>query len=192
MMLRAEGNRWGVVLLAPVGDPLPVEEQAFRDFLRGLGDGELRDVLVDAEPLSPIHRFGSTANRVRHYERLERWPSGLVALGDSVCALDPYYGLGMTVTARGVALLESRLDGLARGHGGEPERGYQEELAALNEQPWSLATGRDTDGRPLSRASEHLRRLYRSAPKDPAVARALVEVQHLLRPLDTLTQSSPA
>jgi hypothetical protein len=45
-----------------------------------------------------------------HYHRLPAWPEGLVALGDSVFTLDPYFGLGMTAVARGVALLRKYLD----------------------------------------------------------------------------------
>ena len=38
MMLRAEGNRWGVVVLAPAGEPLPADDRAFLDFISCLGD----------------------------------------------------------------------------------------------------------------------------------------------------------
>ena len=60
MMLRAEENRWGVVLLAPAGEPLPSDDAAFLDFTAGLGDGELREALARARPVSPIHRYGPT------------------------------------------------------------------------------------------------------------------------------------
>src|SRR5262249_30233039 len=93
MMLRAENRLWGVVLVAAVGDPLPSDDATFLDFAAGLGDGELQEVLARARPVSAIHRYGHTANRLTHYERLAGWPAGLVALGDSVCALDPYFGL---------------------------------------------------------------------------------------------------
>ena len=107
MMLRAEQDCWGVVLLAAAGEPLPADDQAFLDFTAGLGDGKLREALARATPVSPIHHYGAASNRMRHYDRLTGWPAGLVALGDSVCALDPYFGLGMTVAARGAVLLRS-------------------------------------------------------------------------------------
>ena len=50
MMLRAEGNRWGVVVLAPAGEPLPADDRAFLDFISCLGDGELRQALAGARP----------------------------------------------------------------------------------------------------------------------------------------------
>jgi flavin-dependent dehydrogenase len=120
-----------------------------------------------------------------HYDRLTTWPAGLVAIGDSVCALDPYFGLGMTAAARGAVLLGAYLhrddgeavDGLA----------FQKELATLNAPLWRLVTGRDPDGSPLARDA-HLSRLYDVAPSRPEVAHALLAVQHLLRPAETLRE----
>jgi hypothetical protein len=184
MMLRAEEDRWGVVLLAPAGEPLPSDDEAFLDFVAGLGEGELRAALARARPVSPILRYGATSNRMLHYERLTAWPSGLVAIGDSVCTLDPYFGLGMTATARGVMLLRTYLDG----NGGVSMPDFQKELASLNAQPWRLATGRDLDGGSPARDNTHLSRLYQAAPSSSEIAHALLGVQHLLRPAETLKE----
>jgi 2-polyprenyl-6-methoxyphenol hydroxylase-like FAD-dependent oxidoreductase len=186
MMLRAEGNRWGVVLLAPAGEPLPSDDVAFLDFTADLGDGELRKALGRARPVSPIYRYGPTSSRLMHYDRLTTWPAGLVAIGDSVCALDPYLGLGMTAAARGAVLLGAYL----HREGGAAVGGleFQKELAALNAPLWRLATGRDPDGSLLARDNSHLRRLYEAAPSCPEVAHALLAVQHLLRPPETLRE----
>ena len=185
MMLRAEDDRWGVVLLAPAGLPLPLDDQGFLDFAAGLGDGTLRAALARATPASPTYRYGDAFSRMRHFNRLADWPAGLVALGDAVCALDPYLGLGMTAAARGVALLKRHLDQPA---GVLPGVVFQKQLAALNGQPWRLATDRDADGQPLARDRARLSRLYEMAPSRPDVARALLAVQHLLRPVETLTE----
>ena len=37
--------------------------------------------------------------RMRHYEKLARWPERLVALGDAVCGFNPVYGQGISVSA---------------------------------------------------------------------------------------------
>jgi hypothetical protein len=65
-------------------------------------------------------------------------------------------------------------------------RAFQRQLAATHVQPWRLATGCDTDGRPLAREENYLERLYGTAPGNPDVAKALLAVQHLLRPVETL------
>ena len=186
MMLRAENDRWGVVLLAPGGERLPSDDTAFLDFAAGLRVRELREVLGRAKAVSPIHRFGPTSNRMMHYDRLTAWPAGLVAIGDSVCMLDPYFGLGMTAAARGAVLLGAHLD--RKGRGAVPGLEFQKELASLNAQSWRVATGRDPEGRVLAHNKAHLSRLYEAAPSSPEVAHALLAVQHLLRPTESLEE----
>ena len=185
MMLRAEHDCWGVVLLAPAGDPLPADDKAFLEFTDGLGGGRLRAALERAKPLGPIQHYGIAGNRLRHYDRVPDWPAGLVALGDSACALDPYFGLGMTVAARGVVLLREFLDREVSLHvaGGE----FQKHLAAFHVQPWRLATGCDADGNPAAHNDDCLARFCEAAPKSSEIAHALLAVQHLLRPIETLT-----
>jgi flavin-dependent dehydrogenase len=185
MMLRAEHNRWGVVLLTRIGKPVPSDDKAFMDFVAEFGDGELRRVLARARPVSPIYHYGPTANRMIHFDRLTTWPAGLVAIGDSVCTLDPYFGLGMTAAARGAVLLAGYLDRLDR----TPRSfEFQKELASLNAQPWRLATGRDSHGRMLIRDRAYFDHLNQTAPSSPKVAHALLSVQHLLRPAESLRE----
>ena len=186
MMLRAEHGRWGVVLLAPAGQPLPSDGRAFLNFTANLGDGKLFEALTRAKPASPIHRYGATSNRIRRYDRLRAWPAGLVALGDSVCALDPYFGLGMTLAAKGVALLARRLD---EDRGDIASLEFQHDLAAMNAEPWRIATGRDLDGQ---LQDKHKSRLSDAAPSSPEAAHALLAAQHLLRPAESLTEFDTA
>jgi 2-polyprenyl-6-methoxyphenol hydroxylase-like FAD-dependent oxidoreductase len=182
MMLRAEQDRWGVVLVAPTGDRLPADDDEFLQFAAGIGDGLLRRALARALTASPIHRYRSTPNRMVHYDRLAAWPDGLAALGDSVCMLDPYFGLGMTAAARGASLLRAWV---GRQEGEISVQGFQRELAALNAAPWRLATGRDPDG---SIQPTDIGPFYAAAPANPAIARALVHVHHMLRPADSLVE----
>jgi 2-polyprenyl-6-methoxyphenol hydroxylase-like FAD-dependent oxidoreductase len=188
MMLRAEEDHWGVVLLAPAGQPLPVDDATFQDFTASLGDGRLPEALRRARPVSPIFHYGVTSSRIRYYDRVTAWPAGLVALGDAVCALDPYFGLGMTAGARGAVLLGKFLD---------RERAqvvtgaaFQKELASLNAEPWQLATGRGPDGHAIDGDEAYLARLYDAAPTNAQIAHALLAVQHLLRPVETLMELS--
>jgi 2-polyprenyl-6-methoxyphenol hydroxylase-like FAD-dependent oxidoreductase len=189
LMLRAENDHWGVVLLAAAGVPLPVDDAAFLEFAGGLCDGELRKALAYATLASPIYSHGPASNRMMHYDRLGAWPEGLVALGDSVCMLDPYFGLGMTTAAQGALLLRLQL---RQADGTISASAFQRELALLNLVPWQMATGCDADGRPLSRDLPLLRRLYAAAPSRPDVAHGLLAVQHMLRSPETLMELESA
>jgi 2-polyprenyl-6-methoxyphenol hydroxylase-like FAD-dependent oxidoreductase len=183
MMLRAERDWWGVVLLAPADEPIPADDRAFLDFAERLGDGELGAALARARAVSPIYRYGMTASRWRHYEQLEDWPQGLIALGDSACALDPYHGLGMTAAARGVALLARHVQDLPAA----PSVGFQTKLAALNASAWELVTGHDTRANRLPRDGRGLDALFATATADVRAAHELLEVHHLLRPAPGMT-----
>ena len=121
-----------------------------------------------------------------HYDRLAAWPAGLVALGDSVCVFDPYFGLGMTVAARGAVLLAIIWTGKAAGRSSSLQ--FQKDLAAQNAEPWRLVTGRKPDGQRFRRDSTQLGRVHAMAPSSAQAAHALLAVQHLLRPAETLKE----
>ena len=195
MILRAEDNRWGVVLLVRGDDTPPADDGSFADFIASLGDRELTATLARARPLSPILRYGSTANRLLHFERVAGWPQGLVAIGDAVCTLDPCHGLGMTVAARAALLLRTALEQAQGGPGPASPRplsagDFQQKLAAQNAGPWGIATGRASSGEPIADAPQP-GRLRDRVHSDPEAARALIAVQHLLRPAETLLENAP-
>lgn len=55
--------------------------------------------LQQAEPVGEVafHRF--PASRWRRYDKLDRFPAGIVPLGDAVASFDPTFGQGMTMTS---------------------------------------------------------------------------------------------
>ena len=129
VMLRVENDHWGVVLLCRRSVSLPVDDAAFLEFA-ALCDGKLRKVLACATPASPIYSHVPVSNRMMHYDHLRNLAEGLVALGDSVCVLDPYFGLGMTSAARGAVLLGIHLDQASNEE--VSTLAFQRELASLN------------------------------------------------------------
>ncbi|MGH3633401.1 FAD-dependent oxidoreductase [Mycobacterium sp.] len=59
----------------------------------------LATALEQAEPIgeAAFHRF--PASRWRRYDKLDRFPAGIVPLGDAVASFDPTFGQGMTMTS---------------------------------------------------------------------------------------------
>ena len=72
--------------------------------------------LKQAEPIGEValHRF--PASRWRRYDKLDRFPAGIVPFGDAVASFDPTFGQGMTMTSLQAGHLRRALetDDLAR------------------------------------------------------------------------------
>ena len=185
---RAEGGCWNILLLGLDGELVPDDDAGFLDFARALVVPELYQVLRHARPVSPIHRYRNNHNRIRHFERLDGWPQGLVVLGDAACALSPYAGLGMTCAS--LAVLELR-DHLRRGADEDPELAgrVQRRLAGVHEEAWRIATRRhlqwpeDAAPGPARPPLElYLPRLLQRTLHDRQIGQAFLEVMHMLRP----------
>ena len=69
-------------------------------------------------------------------------PKGFVTLGDSVCAFNPVYGLGMTLTGLEVEELQRCLRESDGGRTLDPLT-FQKGVAKLVTAPWALTTGED-------------------------------------------------
>jgi 2-polyprenyl-6-methoxyphenol hydroxylase-like FAD-dependent oxidoreductase len=182
-----EGNRWCCTLGGGNKEYPPHDEAGFLEFARSLRSGLVYDVISTARPLSPIHAYRATENRLRHFHGLEQPPEGLVAFGDSVCAFNPVYGQGITVAALSALALEECLE---RGARGLPRRFYRK-LSQVVEGPWMLATSEDCrytlaeGGRltPGTRAMQkYVDRAVSLSCEDLRLRRLWLEVFHMLKP----------
>jgi len=190
-----EGNRWMVTLAGAARDYPPTDEDGFTAFARSLPQVDVYQAICRAKPLGPIRGYRRTENQLRHFNRLRRWPSGFIVLGDAVCTLNPIYAQGMTVAAVSAITLDRSL----RRWSGELSTtfGYrfQRAVARTVSVPWLLATGEDfrhpttEGGRPdmLTRfMHRYIDRLQLVATHDPVAHRALIAVLNLLIPPTSL------
>ena len=90
----------------------------------------------------------------------------------------------MSVAARAALLLKKEAAGSVDGC--LNSRHFQMALAEQNRAAWEQATGCDTKGQALGENSLFLRQLYEAAPGSQAMAHAILNVQHLLSPRDSL------
>ena len=182
-LAKIEGGEWIATLGGYGGDFPPLEHQGFLDFARSLPSLEFYEAIKDAEPTSRIYAHRATNNRLRHYEKI-KLPQGFVCLGDSVCALCPVYGQGMTVSAIAATILQECLGDLKSSR-------FQKKLAKSNSLPWMLATGQDlrfettVGGKKPIKAGGFLpaytERLGKLTNSDPKMNALLMEVAHLLK-----------
>ncbi len=181
-----EGNRWIVTLAGVMHDYPPTDEDAFLQFARSLSSPELYRAIQKARPLSKIWGYRRTENRLRSFEKA-RIPQGFAALGDSVCAFNPVYGVGMTLT--GLEALELGKC-LKKGHGKLDTHRFQKQVSKLVAGPWALTTGEDlrwptTQGGEVTAKVKfmhwYLEQVIRLIPQSEVVFRRFQEVNHMLK-----------
>jgi hypothetical protein len=181
-----DGGRLMVTLGGVLGDHPPTDPDGFLAFARSLRFPDLYETIRDAEPLDdPVAiRFPAS---VRHrYERLARFPDGLLVVGDAVSSFNPIYGQGITVAALQALALRRHLE---RGVRPRPRRVFAD-LARVVDVPWDIAAGGDLvfPGVPGRRTPKvrlvgaYLARLHAAAAHDAELAGAFVRVVGMVAP----------
>lgn len=205
MIYPVEGDRWALLLAGMGGDYPPTDEAGFMAFAQSLRHPAIADVMQHAEPVSPIYAYRRTENRWCHYDKLSRFPAGLVALGDSVCAFNPVYGQGMTVATQSALLLgeclrqypltgdhDEKLRSLTK-----LDRQFRRKLGHFLKEPWMMATSEDfrwptTVGAQPSRLVRMMHRyldlLFVAVTDSPRIQRTVLEVFHMVKPPAALFQ----
>ncbi len=188
VVFRVEGDRWIVTLMGLLGDYPPIDEEGFLEFARQLDDSAVHDWLQTAKPLGPAVAYRYPSQLRRRYDRLKRFPDGLLVAGDALCSFNPVYGQGMSVCALEALALRDCLRRETAGR--EPIwRAFFKSAARITEGPWSIATGGDflhprVEGvRPPCAALRnwYLDKVLKATGRDPWVSTCFFEIIHLLR-----------
>ena len=196
IMLPLERNRWIITLVGHHGHKPPGDWDGFLAYARQLRTPTLYNAIRGAKRLGEVAHFGFPASFRRHFDRLPKFPRGLLPFGDAICRFNPVHGQGMSVAAQEACLLRDLLH--RRAKEADPLDGlapaFFAEAEALIETPWALAAIPDyavpeTEGqRPddLAQRLEFGAGLAQLAATDPAVHKLWTEVLHLLKPQSVL------
>jgi 2-polyprenyl-6-methoxyphenol hydroxylase-like FAD-dependent oxidoreductase len=141
IVLSMEERRWSVSLCANHGEAPPGDVDGFMAFAKSLRLPTIYNAIRGAKRLGGIVRFGMACSVLRAFDKLGRFPRGLVPLGDSVCRFPPVQGQGMSVAAQESCVLASLLD--LRRERTDPLDGLAEaffrDIQPLLEAPWTVA-----------------------------------------------------
>jgi 2-polyprenyl-6-methoxyphenol hydroxylase-like FAD-dependent oxidoreductase len=183
---RIEGGRCILSLTGVLGDSAPTDDEGFLEWVKSLPVPDIYEVIKDAEPLDDPVSFHYPASVRRHYERLTRFPAGLLVTGDAACSFNPVYGQGMTVSAQEALTLRDHLR-----KGAPPQaRRFFKDIAGVIEVPWSISAGGDTAfpevaaPRPLMvrMMNSYMAKLQAAATLDSTITKTFMRVAGLVEP----------
>ncbi len=187
MALFAQENDKWLLTIGGYGDHKPpADEEAYDEFLETVAPPDLLEVVRTGERTGGIETFGFPAQRRRHYERMRRFPNGLLPIGDAICSFNPIYGQGMTVAALEAVVLARCLEKGTR----RLTPRYLRAAARAADTAWQLATAADlalpfVEGpRPLSQRviGAYVERMRERAEEDGELSAALMRAGALVDP----------
>ncbi|MEV0649416.1 hypothetical protein AB0I28_29580 [Phytomonospora sp. NPDC050363] len=189
LALPIEGDRWLITMGGWHGDFPDTDEKSFLAHAESLPLPSIARLIAEREPLSDLVVCGFPSSRRRHFEELNRLPSGYLALGDAVCSFNPIYGQGMTCAAL-EALALGRLLDRREAVDGDFAAEFYREAARIIATPWQFAVGGDfaypqTRGerpRGIGLVNWFGRQVQLGAMVDPDIRRLYMSVQQLLVP----------
>jgi 2-polyprenyl-6-methoxyphenol hydroxylase-like FAD-dependent oxidoreductase len=191
LLLPMEHGQWVVSIGGRYGDYPPSDLDGFMAFTKTFRTPTIHDAIRSAKPAGEVARYNLLASVRRRFDRLDRFPRGLIPIGDSVCRFNPVFGQGMSVAAMEAVVLGKQL---ARRSGrADPldvlAEDYLAEIQGCLEAPWATA---ETDfvypqtrgERPpdFEKRLQYGAALLRLAARDPEVHRTIAEVSSLLKP----------
>jgi 2-polyprenyl-6-methoxyphenol hydroxylase-like FAD-dependent oxidoreductase len=191
VMLAQEGDRWVVTLIGHFGQVAPDDLDGFIGYAKSLPAPYIYEVISRAQPLGDAYGARMPYSVRRRYERLKRFPKGLLVVGDAICSFNPIYGQGMTVAAfEGRVLNQALRDG---SNSNLAARFFASAATAVD-SPWTIAVGNDlrmpetTGPRNLgvSIINWYLSKLHSKAHHDGELSLAFHRVANLLAPPPSL------
>ncbi|MCV7426646.1 FAD-dependent oxidoreductase [Mycobacterium montefiorense] len=98
-MLCYEGGNWVLTTFGVAGAKPPTTFPEMLALTGTLLPAHFADALAQAEPVGTPAFHAFPASRWRRYDKLDRFPAGIIPFGDAVASFNPTFGQGMTMTS---------------------------------------------------------------------------------------------
>jgi 2-polyprenyl-6-methoxyphenol hydroxylase-like FAD-dependent oxidoreductase len=135
-----ENDTWLLTVQGIVGQETPFNYAEMIAFAARVAPDHVMAALRSSQPAGDVARHRFHSNRWRRYDKLRRFPSGLLVVGDAICSFNPIYGQGMTVAAMDALVLR---DCLRKGGGPNLSRRFFAAAAKKIGVAWEMSVGSD-------------------------------------------------
>jgi 2-polyprenyl-6-methoxyphenol hydroxylase-like FAD-dependent oxidoreductase len=136
-----EGNRV-IACMGSWGLDMPRTDDTFVESARRVRTPLFAAAMDRCTPTSEVHLTRSTGNKWRRYDLWATPPRGLVFVGDSICAFNPFYAQGISSASSSALLLREHLS-----RAGHLDAAFYSRFLAAQRKllgvPWRLAMARD-------------------------------------------------
>ncbi|MFV2194664.1 FAD-dependent oxidoreductase [Nocardiopsis sp. LOL_012] len=132
---KTDNGRTELTAYGLLGDHPPTDQEGFFEFVRTLPVPDIHEAIVRAEPLDEPVAFRFPTTLRRRYERMTRFPDGLLVTGDAVSCFNPVYAQGMTVAALSALTLREHLH---TGAAPQPLQYFRDLAHDVIDPPWEM------------------------------------------------------
>ena len=138
-LLGYENDTWIFTVFGMVGHEPPGDLAGMVSFAQEYTPAHVLAAVRAAEPLGEVIRHRMPCSQWRRYDKMRRFPEGLLVAGDAICSFDPTYGQGMTVSALDAVALR---DCLVRGRHDLARRYFRAAAKSIG-VAWRMGAGSD-------------------------------------------------
>lgn len=191
VFFKTDGGRLELTTYGLLGDHPSTDQAELYAWIKSLPAPDVYETLRYADPVDEPVAFRFPTTLRRHYQKLDRFPDGLLVTGDAVTCFNPVYAQGMSVAALCATTMREHLHS---GAAPVPLDYFRDLAEDAVDATWEMTNTVDLSfpgvkgDRPLKvrMGNFFLKRLHFAATRDSKVTAAYFKAAGLVEPPDSL------